>query len=46
MQTQAVLTLLQEQGIEDVYIELLKENLHQHLDDSPPTKSKQQDQHL
>ena len=39
VQTQAVLTLLQEQGIEDVYIELLKEiytnswmTVHQHKD--------------
>ncbi len=40
-------TKLQEQGIEDVYIEQLKEiySLHQQLDDSRPTQRKQQDQH-
>ncbi len=45
MQTQAVLTSLQEQRVEDVHIELLKEILHQQLDDSPPTHRMQQEQH-
>ena len=38
---QAVLPSLQEQGIEDVYIELLKKI----LTNSPPAQRKQQDQH-
>ena len=45
VQTQAVLTSLQEHGIEDMYIELLKEIYTKQLDDSPPTQRKQQDQH-
>ena len=41
LQTQAVLTLLQEQGIEDVYIKILKDTyyLHQQLYDSSPKQS-------
>ena len=41
MQTQAVLTSLQERGIEDVYIELLKEI----YTNSPPSQRKQHNQH-